>query len=50
MSRYEGKPESKLVIIPEYFFGKGSYEDWINQFESIVEIDQWNEEQKLRFV
>jgi len=35
------------VIVPEYFSGKESYEDWIDQFKSIAEINQWNKEQKL---
>ena len=25
------KPESKPVIVPEYFSGDGSFEDWIDQ-------------------
>ena len=46
------KPENKLeggrpVIVPEYFTGEGSFEDWIDQFKSIAEINHWNDGQKL---
>ena len=49
------KPESKLesgrpVIVPEYFTGEGSFEDWIDQFESIAEINHWNDGQKLMWL
>ena len=44
------KPESKLVIVPEYYSGEGSFEDWIDQFESIAEINCWDDEQKLRWL
>ena len=50
MATPEGKPESRPVIVPEYFSGEGSYEDWIDQFESIAEINHWSEEQKLRWL
>ena len=41
------KPESKPVIIPEPFSGEDSWEDWIDQFDSIAEINHWKDEQKL---
>ena len=49
------KPENKLesgrpVIVPEYFTGEGSFEDWIDQFESIAEINHWNDGQKLMWL
>jgi len=46
----EGKLESKPVIVPEYFTGEGSYEDCIDQFKSISEINHWNDEQKLKWL
>jgi len=30
--------ESRPIIGPEYFSGEGSYEDWIDQFESTVQV------------
>ena len=44
------KPESKPVIVPEYYSGEGSFEDWIDQFESIAEINRWDDEKKLRWL
>ena len=49
------KPENKLesgrpVIVPECFTGEGSFEDWIDQFESIAEINHWNDGQKLMWL
>ena len=44
------KPENKPVIISEYYSGEGPFEDWINQFESIAEINRWGDEQKLRWL
>ena len=35
------------VITPEPFSGEQSWEDWIDQFESIASINGWNDEQKL---
>ena len=35
------------VITPEPFSGERSWEDWIDQFESIASINGWNDEQKL---
>ena len=39
----ERKAGSELVIVPECFSGEGSYEDWVDQFESIVDINHRNE-------
>ena len=50
MSKSEGKPESRPVIVPDCFSGEESYEDWMDQFESIAEINCWDEEQKLKWV
>ena len=38
------------MIVPEYFSGEGSFEDWIDQFGSIAEINLWDDEQKLRWL
>ena len=46
----DSKVERRPVIVPEYFSSEGSYEDWIDQFESIAEINHWNDEQKLMWL
>ena len=50
MTRPESMCESRPVIVPECFLGEGCYEDWIDQFESIVEINHWNDGQKLMWL
>ena len=35
------------VITPEPFSRKWSWEDWIDQFETIPLINGWNDEQEL---
>jgi len=42
--------ESRPIIVPEYFSSVGSYEDWIDQYESISETNHWNDEQKLMWL
>ena len=41
------KPAERPVIIPEPFSGEQSWEDWLDQFESIAAINGWDDEQKL---
>ena len=50
MSQKEKCKSGRPVIVPEYFSGEGSYEDWLDQFESIAEINHWNSEQKLMWL
>ena len=50
MMRPESKCESRPVILPGCFSGEECYEDWIDQFESIAEINHWNDEQKLMWL
>ena len=33
------KLDSRPVIVLDYFLGEESYEDWIDQFESMAEIN-----------
>ena len=42
--------KSRPIIVPEYFSGEGSYEDWIDQFESTSEINCWDDEQMLMWL
>ena len=50
MTRPESKCESRPVIVPQCFSGEECYEDWIDQFESIAEINHWNDEQHLMWL
>ena len=50
MSQKEKCESGRLVIVPEYFSGEGSYEDLLDQFKSIPEINHWNSEQKLMWL
>jgi len=44
------KLESRPVIVPECFSGEGSYDYWIDQFESMMEINHRNDKQKLMWL
>ena len=50
MTRPESKCESRPVIVLECFLGEERYEDRIDQFESIAEINHWNDGQKLMWL
>ena len=50
MIRPESKCKSRPVIVPECFSGKKCYKNWTDQFESIAEINHWNDEQKLMWL
>ena len=50
MSQKDKCESGRPVIVPEYFSGEESYEDWLDQFESIAEINHWNSEQKLMWL
>ena len=50
MSQKEKCESGRPVIVPEYFSGEESYKDWLDQFESIAEINHWNSEQKLMWL
>lgn len=38
---------SKPVIVPEAFSGEGSWEDWLDHFESVAAVNKWEEADKL---
>ena len=50
MSLKDKCESGRPVIVPEFFSGEESYEDWLDQFESIAEINHWNSEQKLMWL
>ena len=50
MTTPETKCESRPVVVSECFSGEECYEDWKDQFESIAEINHWNDRQKLMWL
>ena len=38
------------MIVPECFSGEECYEDWIDQFKTMAEINHWNYGQKLMWL
>lgn len=38
---------TKPVIVPEAFSGEGSWEDWLDHFESVAAVNKWEEADKL---
>ena len=50
MTRPESKCKSRPVIVSECFSGEECYEDWIDLFESIAEINHWNDRQMLMWL
>ena len=38
------------MIVPECFSGEECFEDWIDQFENIAEINHWDDGQKLMWL
>ena len=47
-----GRMASKLVLLPEPYSGElGSWDDWIDHFECIVEVNKWaTREEKLKWL
>ena len=37
----------KPLIVPELFSGVGSWEDWIDHFESAAAVNKWEDADKL---
>ena len=38
------------VIAPEPFTGEGSWDDWIDHFESVAAVNKWEDAQKLLWI
>ena len=47
MTKPGSKCESRPVIVPKCFSCEECFEDWIDQFENITEINHWDDGQKL---
>ena len=39
--------KSRPLITPEPFAGTGSFQDWVDHFEAVAAINEWNEDAKL---
>ena len=44
------QPPMCPVVLPERFDGTGNFEEWISHFESILVINNWNGEEKSRWI
>ena len=44
------QPPTRPLVLPEKFDGTRNFEEWINHFESISAINNWNEEEKNLWV
>ena len=40
------QPPTCPLVFPEKFDGIGNFKEWINHFESISAVNNWNEEEK----
>ena len=41
---------AKPVVLPEPFCGESSWEDWSFHFENVADVNEWNDEQKLKWL
>lgn len=41
---------AKPVVLPEPFCGESSWEDWNFHFENVADVNEWNDEQKLKWL
>ena len=41
---------SRPPVIPELFAGKESWDEWINHFESVAEVCEWDNANKLKWL
>ena len=39
--------KSQLLLIPKLFMGTGSFGDWVDHFESVAVINEWDDGAKL---
>ena len=37
----------KPIVLPDTFTGKASWDDWICHFENVVDVNGWDDNQKL---
>ena len=40
----------KPVVLPEVFTGEKNWEDWIDHFDSVAAVNNWDEEAKLKWL
>ena len=41
---------TKPVVLPEPFSGETSWEDWNFHFQNVADVNEWNDEQKLKWL
>ena len=41
---------TRPVLMPEPFFGEGSWDDWIDHFESVAGVNKWDNDAKLFWI
>ena len=41
---------SRPLVLPEPFSDEGSWESWLYQFESVVDVNNWDDGKKLKWL
>lgn len=41
---------AKPIILPEPFDGTGNWDEWMFHFENVADINEWDDDQKLKFI
>ena len=41
---------SRPLVLPELFSGEGSWESWLYHFESVANVNDWDDEKKLKWL
>ena len=41
------KSYGRPVVLPELYTGLGNYSQWIDHFENVAAVNDWNDEAKL---
>ena len=42
--------ETRPILTPDPYSGEGSWDDWIDRFESVVEVNKWDNAAKLLWI
>ena len=45
----EHRPNRPLIL-PDTFTGEGDFDEWINRFEDVADINRWSDADKLRWL
>ena len=41
---------SRLLVLPEPFSGEDSWESWLYHFESVADVNDWDDGKKLKWL